>query len=101
MEQLDLSNFALREIKSSPVSEVELEEMVKLAGSYEALFSRKSMQIKARNIDLSKLDEKQYRQLILSHYSFLKRPVVITEQQIFIGNDKAVQEELRQVYGKK
>lgn len=101
MEQLDLSNFTLREIKSSPVSEVELEEMVKLAGSYEALFSRKSMQIKARNIDLSQLDEKQYRQLILSHYSFLKRPVVITEQQIFIGNDKAVQEELRQVYGKK
>ena len=101
MEQLDLSNFSLREIKSSPVSEVELEEMVKLAGSYEALFSRKSMQIKARNIDLSQLDEKQYRKLILSHYSFLKRPVVITEQQIFIGNDKAVQEELRQVYGKK
>ena len=32
------------------------------------------------------LDEQDFRGLILEHYTFLKRPVVVIEHQIFIGN---------------
>ena len=32
------------------------------------------------------LQEIDYKQLILSDYTFLKRPILVIEQQIFIGN---------------
>ena len=62
--------------------------MYKLAGSYEALFSKKSNQIKLREIDAKSLQEDDYRELILDHYTFLKRPVFMTDKEIFIGNEK-------------
>ena len=62
--------------------------MYKLAGSYEALFSKKSNQIKLREIDAKSLQEDDYRELILDHYTFLKRPIFMTDKEIFIGNEK-------------
>jgi arsenate reductase len=32
------------------------------------------------------LGEYDFKKLILEHYTFLKRPVVVVENQIFIGN---------------
>ncbi len=88
LKQFDLSNWELREIKSSPLTEEELMEMFAKTNSYEALFSRRSTQIKARNIDVKTLNEKDFKKLLLDHYSFLKRPVFLTDEEIFIGNDK-------------
>lgn len=88
MKQFDLSGWVLREIKSEPVTEDELNEMFERTGSYESLFSRRSTQIKLRGIEVKNLTEKDYKKLILDHYTFLRRPVFITEKEIFIGNDK-------------
>ena len=88
MKQFDLSGWVLREIKSEPVTEDELDEMFERTGSYESLFSRRSTQIKLRGIEVKNLTEKDYKDLILDHYTFLRRPVFITEKEIFIGNDK-------------
>ena len=94
MEKYDLSGWELREIKSKPVTEEELAEMYKLTKSYEVLFSKKSTQIKAREIDLKSLKEKDFKKLILEHYSFLKRPVFLTDTEIFAGSDKSNLEKL-------
>jgi arsenate reductase-like glutaredoxin family protein len=88
MSQFDLSRWVLREIKSQPISLEELEAMHQLTQSYEVLFSKKSTQIKARAIDVKSLKEEDFKQLLLAHYSFLKRPVFMTENHIFIGNEK-------------
>ena len=88
LKQIDLSDWKLREIKSEPVTEEELEKMYRLTHSYERLFSRRSSQIKAQNIDLNTLRENDFKKLLLSHYTFLKRPVFLAEDQIFIGNDQ-------------
>lgn len=101
MAPLDLSGWNLREIKTEPVTEKELEEMYKIAGSYKALFSRKSSQIKARGIDLKYLKEGDYKKLLLEHYTFLKRPVFLTDDKIFIGNDKSNLEKLNAFLGNK
>jgi arsenate reductase-like glutaredoxin family protein len=66
--------------------------MYKLAGSYEALFSRRAMLFRQRGLHEKKLAEKDYKNLILEHYTFLKRPVIIVDGQIFIGNSKKVVE---------
>ncbi|HAT68946.1 MAG TPA: hypothetical protein DCS22_00475, partial [Flavobacteriaceae bacterium] len=43
-----------------------------------------------RNLKDEDLIEDDFRDLILEHYTFLKRPVIINNDQIFIGNSKKV-----------
>ena len=79
---------ALREIKSTPITEAELEEMKALAGSYEALFSRRAMKYRQWGLHEQPLSEADYRRYLLEEYTFLKRPVVLAGGQVFIGNAK-------------
>lgn len=88
LAEFDLEGWTKREIKTEPVTPIELQKMYDLVGSYQALFSKRSTQIKTRNIDVLALSEEDFRELILEHYSFLKRPVFITDKDIFVGNDK-------------
>jgi arsenate reductase (glutaredoxin) len=80
------SEFALQDIKKEPITEEQLDEMKKLAGSYEALFSRRALKYRELGLNEKKLTEKDYRRYILKEYTFLKRPVVIHGDQIFVGN---------------
>ncbi len=89
------SGFELREIKSNQITPSELDEMKELAGSYEAIFSRRSRQYAAKGLKDQTLSESDYRSLILEEYTFLKRPVTILNNEIFIGNTKKEIERLR------
>lgn len=100
MKQFDLSGWILREIKSEPITEEELAKMYEKTQSYEALFSRRSTQIKAQNIDVKTLQEEDFKKLILEHYSFLKRPVFLTDEEIFVGNEKKNLENLEIFFNK-
>lgn len=82
------SSFVLQDIKKEPITEVQLEEMKELSGSYEALFSKRARLYKDRGLKNEDLTEDRYRNLILEHYTFLKRPVIIVNDRIFIGNAK-------------
>jgi arsenate reductase len=59
-----------------------------MIGSYEALFSRRALKFKAMGLKDKKLTEKDYRDLILQEYTFLKRPVIISGKKIFSGSEK-------------
>jgi arsenate reductase (glutaredoxin) len=63
-----------------------LDEMAKIAGSYEALFSRIAIKYRTLGLNAKNLSEKDYRKLILEEYTFLKRPVLLLGSEIFIGN---------------
>ncbi|MFT4022282.1 MAG: ArsC/Spx/MgsR family protein [Flavihumibacter sp.] len=80
----------LQDIKTDKITPAQLDEMKKLAGSYEALFSRRALKYKSMGLKDKQLTEKDYRRLILDEYTFLKRPVAIVGDQIFIGNSKPV-----------
>ena len=91
MKELNLpSSFIKQDIKTQGLSEQDGEEMQNLAGSYEALFSKRAQLYKQRNLKDEDLIEDDFRDLILEHYTFLKRPVIINNDQIFIGNSKKV-----------
>lgn len=79
-------NTDLREIGSVPISMEELDEMYQQCGSYELLLNKRSKLYTERNLKNKSLSEADYRELLLEHYTFLKRPVVITNTEIFIGN---------------
>ncbi|WP_221410911.1 arsenate reductase family protein [Riemerella anatipestifer] len=99
MQNLDLSDWNLREIKSELISEEELSQMYAITRSYEELFSKRSTQIKVNNIDVKELKEEDFKMLLLQHYSFLKRPVfLVGEEDIYIGNNPKMLEVLQQKY---
>lgn len=82
--------FELQNIKEQNISTKELDEAAKAIGSYEALFSRRAMKYRAMGLHEKSLKEKDYRQLILDEYTFLKRPVIVIDGKYFVGNSKKV-----------
>lgn len=91
LRELNLSSdYILQDIKTDEITVTQLEEMKKLAGSYESLFSRKAKLYKEMDLKNVALTEKDYKHYILHHYTFLKRPVIISNDTIFIGNSKNV-----------
>ena len=87
--------FELKDIKTNPITAYELDELKKMAGTYEALFSRRALKYKEMGLKDKPLTEKDYRSLILQEYTFLKRPVVINGKKIFIGSEKKTVEALK------
>ena len=82
------SDFILQDIKTEPISVKQLEHMKSLSGSYEALFSKRAKRYKEMDLKNQNLEERDYKQHILDHYTFLSRPVFIINDAIFIGNSK-------------
>ncbi len=88
IDDLDLKKkgFQFQDIKTEQITPAQIDEMKKLAGTYEALFSR--IALKYKSLDPKPSKEADYRRLILQEYTFLKRPVIIDGKRIFIGNTK-------------
>jgi arsenate reductase len=80
----------LQDIKTEPITPAQLDDMITLAGSADALFSKRARKYKELGLKNRKLSDSEIRQLILSEYTFLKRPVLLFDGQIFIGNSPKV-----------
>lgn len=80
------SSFIKQDIKTQGITEDELEKLSALAGDYEILFSRRAKLYQERNLKDRNLSEEDFRNLILEHYTFLKRPVIVNNNEIFIGS---------------
>lgn len=80
------SNFIFQDIKEQGITVKQLEELHKLSGSYEALFSKRAKLYKEMGLKDQNLTEKDFKHYILEHYTFLSRPVILFNDQIFIGN---------------
>ena len=87
-----LDGVVLQDIKTEAMTTEQVEQMQKLAGSYEALFSKRARLYKEMGLKEKQPSEAELKDLILEHYTFLKRPVIIVDGQIFVGNSKKVVE---------
>jgi arsenate reductase len=87
MNEIDIpSTFESQDIKTEEISDKQLDELYALTKSYEELFSRRAKLYKERDLKSKNLQEEDYRNLILEHYTFLKRPVIVNNEEIFIGS---------------
>jgi arsenate reductase len=93
---LEKAGVELREIKSEAITPEELDAMQKLSGSYESLFSRVALKYRAWGLNEKKLTEKDYRKYILEEYTFLKRPVLLLDDRVLVGNKKATVAEMKE-----
>jgi len=93
IKELNLgSDFIQQDIKTDKISEEQLNQMAELSGNYESLFSRRAIKYKDLNLKNKILSEDEYKNYILNEYTFLKRPVIVIDEKIFIGNSKKIVE---------
>ena len=86
-KKLNLNNSIIKiDIKKNPLNQEQLEEIYKIVGSYEMLFNKRAQLYKKRNLKELKLQEGDYKKLLLEHYTFLKRPILIYDNNCFVGN---------------
>jgi arsenate reductase len=68
-------------------------------GSYEALFSKRAMKFKSLGLNQMQFTEADYRKYMLEEYTFLKRPFMIFDDQVFIGNAAKEVEKAKIAFG--
>ena len=99
MNELNLDGFVQQDIKTEPMTTAQVEEMRALSGSYESLFSKVARKYRAMGLNERNLSEEEMKNYIVEEYTFLKRPVFIIDDQIFIGNSKKTVEAVKEVIG--
>lgn len=99
LKEVNLDGFEKQEIKTSPITVKQLEEIYQLSKSYEAFFNKRAKLYKAMGLKNQTISEADYRQYILDEYTFLKRPVFIVDNEIFIGNSKKEIDRLKEFLG--
>lgn len=99
LKDVNIDGFEKQEIKANPITVAQLEEMRELTDSYESLFNKRAKLYREMDLKNQNLKEVDYKQYILDEYTFLKRPVFIVDNQIFIGNSKKVVENLKELVG--
>ncbi len=95
-----LNDFEKHDIKTAPIDEDELDYLKDLVGSYEALFSKRAQLFHEMKLKHDDLQEQDYRKYLLREYTFLKRPVIVIDDQVFVGNEKrTVEAAVRTILG--
>lgn len=83
-------SFELQNIKVEKMTGEQVDQMIEMAGSAAALFSKRSMKYRAMGLHERELTEAEMRQFIIDEYTFLSRPVLLLDNTIFVGNSKKV-----------
>ena len=81
------------DIKVANIDAETLDRLKDKVGSYEALFSKKAQKYRAMGLNDMQLSENDYRKYMLEEYTFLKRPFLIYDEHVWIGNSKNVVED--------
>lgn len=95
LKEINDDSFQLQDIKTEAITNQQIEEMYRHTSSYEALFSKRAMKYKSMGLKDKNLQEEDFKNLILEEYTFLKRPVFIVADAIFVGNSKKTIEKLK------
>jgi arsenate reductase len=87
------------DIKVQNIDAETLDWIKSKVGSYEALFSKRAMKFKSLGLNQMQLTEADYRKYMLEEYTFLKRPFMIFDDQVFIGNAAKEVEKAKVAFG--
>lgn len=89
MKEIGVDNtWNLVDIKQQNIDEKTLEGIKAQKGTYESVFSKKALKYKSMGLKDKNLKEEDFKQLILSEYTFLQRPVIKINETYFVGNSK-------------
>ncbi|MBS3738351.1 arsenate reductase family protein [Mesohalobacter halotolerans] len=95
LSEVNIEGFDLQDTKKTPASKKDIEFLRQHVDSYEALINRRAQLWQKRGLKNQNLSEEDFKALLLEHYSFIKRPIFIDDDKVFIGNSKKVVEALK------
>lgn len=78
------------DLKKTPITPIQLDYLRSLVSNYRELLNSRSLILRKRNIRANELSETQIRELILEHYALLRRPILIYDENIFVGNNPGI-----------
>lgn len=90
ISEVNTEDFELQDTKKEPATKEDIEFLRQHADSYDNLINRRAQLWQKRDLKNKDLSEADYKALLLEHYSFIKRPIVIDGNEVFIGNSKKV-----------
>lgn len=89
LAQLKLpKDVELIDIKETNIDPKTLDWLKEKVGSYEGMFSRRALKYRGMGLHEIDLKEADCRKYMLEEYTFLKRPFIIYDEHIWIGNAK-------------
>jgi arsenate reductase (glutaredoxin) len=88
LKTLNTENAELVDVRYTPITEDELDSAAQISGSYESLFNKRAQKLKIMKSEEKPVSEADFRKLILSDYTFMKRPLAFIDNQVIAGNDK-------------
>lgn len=80
-----VTNVKKRNIKEEPLNRAEVEKLVTMLGGAENLFSRRSIKYRELGLRDKTLSEAEMLDLIVSDYTFLKRPILVLNGKAVAG----------------
>lgn len=81
-------DIPMQDVKTNPITQEQLEQLAARSGSYKSLFNTRALLYRERGLSRQYLSETDYKNLMLEHYTFMRRPVVVFNEHIFIGSSK-------------
>lgn len=99
ISEVNTDGFSLQDTKKEPATAEDIEFLRQHVDSFEDLINRRAQLWQKRGLKNQNLSEKDYKALLLEHYSFIKRPIFIDGDQVFIGNSKKVVNALKSHLG--
>ena len=89
LKELNLpKSTKLQDVKNEPITRAQLDALYHITQSYEQLINKRSRVLQALNKAGKTLDEDDYKQLLETGYSCLKRPILHWNNNFYLGNAK-------------
>ena len=66
-----------RDIQEDPLSRAEVEQLAKMLGGPEGLFSRRAVKYREMKLNEREVSPQEMLELMSSEYTFLKRPIMV------------------------
>lgn len=88
MNETGTDGFELQDIKQKHISKEELESIKKKQGSYESLLNKRAIKFREQGWNKKLLTDDQMGELILTEYTFLRRPIYLINGSPYVGNSK-------------
>ncbi len=94
LKQLNLEGVKLIDVKKQIITETDLDFAANKLGGYEVLFNKRAQKYRQRGLNNKTLTEQDFKDLILEEYTFMKRPLLITKNEVVGGNSKKSVEQM-------
>ena len=85
IERHGIRDYTLRDIEDEPLSREEVENLAKMLGGADELFSRRAVKYREMKLGEREVSKAEMLDLMTDEYTFLKRPILVIKGKAIAG----------------